>query len=305
MCDFLLPGCGKRILQVLPLPLVKRISRPPLASQIARRSKSNLAFALATLPRQRKRDMVTFYAFCRVIDDLADNDDLPPEERRAALEEWKQGVLHGFEQPEELQSAVADLSERYPIKRELLAEIVDGVAGDLDHAPYETFEDLLLYCYKVASVVGLVSIEIFGYHNPACREYAVNLGYALQLTNIIRDVREDAERNRIYLPREDLRRFGVSEAQLIAQHFDEKVEALLAFEYNRARHYYDLAASLLPREDRKRMLAAEMMAGIYSAILDKIRRKRFRVFERRVRLSKLRKLAILGAYTARGLLPAT
>jgi len=214
-------------------------------------------------------------------------------------------VLNGFTNPDELQQEVWELPERYPIKRELMAEIVDGVMGDLDHEPYETFEELLAYCYKVASVVGLVSIEIFGYENQACMDYAVNLGYALQLTNIIRDVREDAERGRIYLPREDLRRFQVTEAQLIAQHFDEKVEALLRFEYARARHYYDEAARLLPKEDRRRMLAAEMMAGIYSAILDKIRRKKFRVFDRRVRLSKFRKLAILGAYTARGLLPAT
>jgi phytoene synthase len=284
---------------------VTRLSRAPLARQIARRSKSNLAFALATLPRQRKRDMITFYAFCRVIDDIADDDDRSEPERRASLEVWRHGVLHGFTEPDELQQAVAELPERYPIRRELLAEIVQGVMGDLDHAAYETFEDLLAYCYKVASVVGLVSIEIFGYQNHACRDYAINLGYALQLTNIIRDVREDAERGRIYLPREDLRRFHVSEAQLIAQHFDEKVEALLRFEYGRARHYYEEAARLLPREDRRRMLAAEMMAGIYSAILDKIRRKNFRVFDRRVRLSKFRKLAILGAYTARGLLPAT
>ena len=249
--------------------------------------------------------MVTFYAFCRIIDDLADDDGVAVEDRRAALDAWKQGVLHGFAEPDELQLAVSELPERYPIKRELLAEIVDGVAGDLDYAAYETFEALLGYCYKVASVVGLVSIEIFGYQNPACRDYAINLGYALQLTNIIRDVREDAERDRIYLPLEDLRRFNVTEAQLIAQHFDENVEALLRFEYGRARHYYNLASSLLPKEDRRRMLAAEMMAGIYSAILDKIRRMRFRVFERRVRLSKFRKLAILGAYTARGLLMAT
>ncbi len=126
----------------------------------------------------------------------------------------------------------------------------------------------------------------------------------MQLTNILRDVGEDARNGRIYLPLEDLRKFDVSTAQIRRFQFDEKLEALLRFEYDRARHYYDLAAKLLPKEDRRRMLAAEMMAQIYSEILEKIRRKRFRVFEGRVSLSKLRKLAILGAFTARGFLDA-
>jgi phytoene synthase len=197
---------------------------------------------------------------------------------------------------------VAVLPKRYPIDPALLAEIVNGVASDLVTTRYRTYEDLLAYCYKVACVVGLVSIEIFGYKNPACREYAVALGYALQLTNIIRDVAEDARNGRIYLPQEDLERFGVTEADLLEGRHTPGFEALMQFEHDRARGFFTQAASLLPKEDRRHMLAAEMMGQMYGEILEKIRQRRFQVFGPRIGLSKLRKIAILGAYTAKGLL---
>ncbi len=244
--------------------------------------------------------MMTFYAFCRVIDDIADEDTAPLEQRRDELARWRDGLLHGFDHPDDFQCEVAGLPNKYSIPPELLTEIVDGVSSDLEHRTCESFDELLAYCYKVASVVGLVSIEIFGYKNPACRDYAVNLGYALQLTNILRDVGEDARLGRIYLPMEDLQRFGVSTEQILQLRFDEKVEALLRFEYERAKHYYELAAGLLPKEDRRRMLAAEMMSGIYAELLEKIRRKHFQVFEGRVSLGKLRKLAIMGRCAVRG-----
>jgi phytoene synthase len=274
----------------------------PAGREIARRSKSNLAFALSTLPRQRKEDMMTFYAFCRVIDDIADEPVDTVEERQRALDAWKQGILHRFGDPDALQAEVAELPNTYPIDRALLAEIVDGVASDLVTTRYRTYEDLLAYCYKVACVVGLVSIEIFGYKNPACKEYAVALGYALQLTNIIRDVAEDARNGRIYLPQEDLERFGVTEADLLEGRHTPEFEALMQLEHDRARAFFTQAASLLPKEDRRHMLAAEMMGQMYGEILEKIRQRRFQVFGPRIGLSKLRKIAILGAYTAKGFL---
>jgi len=273
-----------------------------VSHKITQRSKSNLAFALSTLSKARKRDMITFYAFCRVIDDIADEPSIPVQERRAALDGWKDGLLHGFRHPDELQKEVYALTERYHIDKALLAEIVDGVGTDLTQTRYETYDDLLSYCYKVASVVGLVSIEIFGYKNPACKKYAVSLGYALQLTNIIRDVGEDAANDRIYLPLEDLRQFNVREDDLKLGRYAEGFGSLMAFEHARARAFYDEAKTLLPPEDKGNMLTAEMMGKVYSEILEKIRRKGFRVFERRIGLGKLRKLAILGAYTARGML---
>lgn len=273
-------------------------------TQIARRSKSNLAFALSTLSRKRKHDMMTFYAFCRVIDDIGDEDVAEVEERRRQLLAWRHGLLQGFPNPDALQQEIAQLPKRYPIAPELMAEIIDGVMSDLDHQFYETHKDVLAYCYKVASVVGLVSIEIFGYKNPACRQYAVALGYALQLTNIIRDVGEDARNGRIYLPLEDLRRFNVTEKQLLDGEPPPAFEALMELQYQRAMFYYAEAERLLPEEDRHRMLAAEMMAQVYSEILEKIRRHHFQVFGRRIGLSKWRKFAILGAYTARGFMRA-
>ena len=184
-------------------------------TQIARRSQSNLAFALSTLSRARKRDMMTFYDFCRVIDDIGDEDFAPVEERRQMLADWKHGLLHGFASPDELQREIMELPKRYAIDPALMSEIIDGVTSDLDQQFYETHEEVLGYCYKVASVVGLVSIEIFGYKDPACKDYAVALGYALQLTNIIRDVGEDARNGRIYLPLADLRRYHVTPEQLL------------------------------------------------------------------------------------------
>ncbi len=280
----------------------KTSSRAPVGREIARRSKSNLAFALSTLPRQRKEDMMTFYAFCRVIDDIADEPVDTVAERQRALEAWKHGILHGFETPDELQAEVAELPKRYPIDPALLAEIVDGVASDLVTTRYRTYEELLGYCYKVACVVGLVSIEIFGYKNPACKEYAVALGYAMQLTNIIRDVAEDARNGRVYLPQEDLERFGVSDADLLGCRHTPEFEALMLQEHDRARGYFSQAARLLPKEDRRHMLAAEMMGQMYGEILEKIRQRRFQIFGPRIGLSKLRKIAILGTYTAKGLL---
>lgn len=277
-------------------------SRAPLSRQITRRSRSNLAFALTSLPRERREDMVSFYAFCRVIDDIADENDVPVQERRTQLMAWKEGLLHGFTHPDELQCEVAALTQKYSIHPTLLGEIVDGMIHDLDQSRFETFDDLQKYCYKVASVVGLVSIEIFGCKNPASKDYAVSLGYALQLTNIIRDVGEDARNGRIYLPLEDLKKFHVSEEQILQLRFDSNVEALLQFEHDRAVRYYSKALAALPEEDRPQLQAAEMMAQIYSEILEKIRRKHFRVFDERVSLSKLRKLAIFGAFAVRGFL---
>lgn len=272
----------------------------PDSREIARRSKSNLAFALSTLSRTRKRDMVSFYAFCRVIDDIADEPTAPVEQRRLELEEWKNGLLHGFKNPTPLQAETFALTQRYPIPPSLMAEIVDGVAADLDVQRHETYEDLLAYCYKVACVVGLVSIEIFGYANPLSKEYAVALGYALQLTNIIRDVGEDAENGRIYLPLEDLRKFGVTEEQIFNGEYTDNFRALMQYEHDRAREFYVKADQLLPKEDRRPMMAAMMMGQVYSEILEKIRQSRFQVFGKRIGLSKARKIMILVSYTCRG-----
>lgn len=271
--------------------------------QITRKSRSNLAFAFACLPPERKRDMISFYAFCRVVDDIADDATVSVEKRRTELGRWKRAITTDDGSPHPVLGEVLALAKKYGFTRDLLNEIIDGVASDLDRDRYETMSDLLGYCYKVASVVGLVSIEIFGYTNPGCKDYAVSLGYALQLTNILRDVGQDArETKRIYLPLEDLRKHGVTEQQILEGRYDERFAALMEEIHDRARGYYDLAARQLPLEDVDSMIAARMMGQIYGEILDKVRKKSFRVFEEKVRLSRPRMALILGGYFIRGLL---
>lgn len=265
--------------------------------QITRRAKSNLAFALACLPKERRRDMITFYAFCRVVDDIADATDVGEEEKEKELTHWKQCVEEGKPPGHAVLDEVLLLPEKYGFPRAWLCEIIDGVSSDISKVRYETFEELLGYCYKVASVVGLVSIEIFGHTNPATKDYAINLGYALQFTNIIRDVGQDArETGRIYLPQSELKKFGVMESEILEARPSERFVKMMDFQYRRARDYYDAAQKALPPEDRKSMVASEIMAAIYSRILEKLKQERYPVFTKRCRLSKLHKMWILGSH---------
>src|SRR5205823_4411130 len=259
------------------------------AAKITRQSKSNLALAFISLGRERKHDITTFYAFCRVIDDIADSSEFTAEEKRRCLVAWR-GMLRA-EIPGEptLADEVRCLIDRYSLSIEMLEEIITGVEMDLSISQYATFEELRVYCYRVASVVGLVSIEIFGYRNPTCKEYALQLGLALQMTNIIRDVGKDLGNERIYLPREDLARFGYSEADLRARRHNDAFVRLMQFEASRAEDFFFRAAALLPREDRRSMVAAEIMASVYHALLRRMKKDRFRVFDKEYRLSKIEK----------------
>ena len=268
--------------------------------QITRRAKSNLAFALACLPKERRRDMISFYAFCRVVDDIADATDSSPEDKEVELNHWRRCVEEGKPPGHPVLDEAVTLPERYGFPRAWLGEIIDGVASDITKTRYETFEELLGYCYKVASVVGLVSIEIFGHTNPATKDYAINLGYALQFTNIIRDVGQDAkETGRIYLPQRELKKFGVMESEIMEGRPSPRFTKMMDFQYQRARDYYDAAQKALPPEDRKNMVASEIMADIYSRILEKLKRERYPVFTKRCRLGKLHKLWILGSHLIR------
>lgn len=268
-----------------------------VASQITRKAKSNLAFALSILPRERREDMVVFYAFCRTMDDLADDPGIVVEDRVRALDIWEKGITDGFESPEEFQCEVISLRDRRQIPNELLVAIIDGCRMDLQPQRFETWEDLSGYIWKVACAVGLVSIRIFGCQNPASERYAVALGHALQLTNILRDIEEDlANGCRIYLPLEDLASFGYSEQDLVARVRDDRFLALMNHEALRAETYFREAAEALPAIDRKALIPARIMAEIYHRLLDQMRADRFRVFEKRYRVSKARKLAILSKH---------
>lgn len=283
------------------------------AAKITRESQSNLALAFVALDRERRQDITTFYAFCRLIDDIADDVDLGVEEKQRRLNEWRTCLRAVTANEPSIAPHLRALIAKYSLTPEMFDEIIAGVEMDLSISRYATFDppsvraglastygatsppsvaaasatsDLRTYCYRVASAVGLVSIEIFGYRNPRCREYAIELGLALQTTNIIRDVGKDLQQDRIYLPQEDLSRFGCSESDLQARKYDDRFVRLMEFEAARARKFFTRAEAALPREDRKSMVAAEIMSSVYRGLLRQMELDKFRVFEKEYRLSK-------------------
>jgi phytoene synthase len=274
------------------------------AAAITRQSKSNLALAFISLGRERRRDITVFYAFCRVIDDVADSSKLSVVEKRVRLAKWRQLLRTAAQDEPLLAHDVRQLIAKYSLPIAMLEEIIAGVEMDLSTVRYPTFEELRVYCYRVASAVGLVSIEIFGYHNPRCKQYAIELGLALQTTNIIRDVGKDLQNGRIYLPQEDLVRFHYSETELIQRLYDKRFVQLMEFQARRARQFFANATAALPAEDQRAMTPAEIMGSVYRGLLRRIELDKFRVFEKEYRLSKLEKAGRIAAQLFKGFLNA-
>jgi phytoene synthase len=265
-----------------------------LVSQLTRKSRSNFYYAFLFLPRPRREALYAVYAFCRLVDDIADLGG-DPVRQRAQLEEWRAEVARCYDGRGPVQPVARRLAEAvraYGLPRPALEAIVDGVEMDLHGARYETFEQLFPYCYRVASAVGLCCIEIFGYTEARARDYAVNLGVALQLTNIMRDVGADARAGRVYIPQEDLRRFGVTAEDLRQGRHTEAFVTLMEHQASRARHFYEAARRSFPAADARTLVAAEIMGRIYFALLRELERRGFRVFDERVSLRTPRKLAI-------------
>jgi len=264
---------------------------------ITKKSASNLALAFFLLPKSKRDGMSALYAFCREVDDIADNEVVAVEERRSGLADWREdirracdGGMPAFLVNRELQPIIA----HYKLPFAHFDEIIRGVEMDLDIKRYQTMDDLEQYCYRVASVVGLLSIEIFGYRSTACRDYAVYLGKALQLTNILRDVRTDAERGRVYLPLSELARFEVTPEEILRFEYSERYHRLAISVAEQARRFYELARVTLPETERPSMVAAELMAAVYWRLLNKIESKRFNVFGAApIRLGKPAKLALI------------
>jgi phytoene synthase len=279
-------------------------ARTANAAVVTRRAKSNLAFALACLPRERRRDMTTFYAFCRVVDDLADEGDASLRARRIELGAWRRTVL-GEQLPSDgLAGEVVELPRKYGFDPALLEAVIDGVSTDLEVRRFKTFTELRAYCYKVASVVGLVSLRIFGLPAGTGDEYAINLGLALQLTNILRDVRVDWENDgRLYLPLEDLEAHGCPVEDIARRVHSAGFRSVMRFEADRALGFFEAARAAFPREHARRLQSAEAMRRIYHGILRKMEADGFRVLDRRYRLGWPRKALILGGSVLRGLLP--
>ncbi len=264
------------------------------AQSITSKSKSNLALGLMVLPRDRRQDMTVFYAFCRIVDDIADEPSTPADMRRAQLDAWRKSLDGAFEGEPPLAREVRALIAKYRIPVAHFHEIIAGMEMDFAGARYRTFEDLRLYCYRVASAVGLVSIEIFGCKNPRSRDYALNLGLALQLTNIIRDVGEDwVNGNRVYLPLEEMERFHYSMDDLDARRQNEAFDKLIKFQSARAREFYTLAEAAFTGEDARALVAAEIMRNIYKKLLGKMESGGFRVLEQRYSIGKPGKFAVI------------
>lgn len=268
-----------------------------VSETITRKSASNLALAFVLLPREKRQEMAALYAFCREVDDVADDERAPVEIRRAKLEAWRADIRKActggspqFTVNQELQPVI----QRRHLPFDLFDELLKGVEMDLEIRRYETLADLELYCYRVASVVGLLSIEIFGYKNAACRDYAVYLGKALQLTNILRDVRSDAERDRLYLPLSECERFGVRPDDILAGRYTPDYERLAQHMADLAKSFYAKATETLPSIDRRSMATAELMGSVYWKLLRKIERRRFNVFAPgQTRLTKPQKLFLI------------
>jgi len=263
-------------------------------------SGSSFYYSFMFLPPERRRAITALYAFCREVDDVVDE---VTEDRvaRLKLDWWRHQVALAFgaaaapsdgEAPHPVTRALGPAIAAFSLPRLPFDEIIDGMQMDLDYNRYETFADLRLYCHRVAGAVGLLSARIFGYSNPATLEYADRLGIALQLTNIVRDVVEDAQRNRIYLPLEDLSRFGVAEDDLVRRRDGPAVRDLVTFQIDRAEQHYAEALALLPPEDRRAQRTGLIMAAIYRTLLAEIRDGGAKVLSERTSLTPLRKLWI-------------
>jgi phytoene synthase len=261
-------------------------------SRIARSRAKNFYYSFLLLSRQQRRAMCSIYAFMRYCDDLSDE----PGANRLAMDRWRvemEEALQGRFGPHPVWPAFHYTVRRFGLSHQYFRDMIDGVASDLEPRRIETFDELYRYCYQVASVVGLITIHIFGFDSPSALPLAEKCGVAFQLTNILRDIREDAERGRVYLPADDLRRFGVTEADLRAGNRSDAVVRLLRFEAARARQYYEASRPLLDLIHPRSRPSLEALIAIYSRLLDRIERRDYDVFTTRVSLSALEKSWIL------------
>lgn len=267
--------------------------------KITAASKTNFLYSFSLLPKEKNDAINTVYAFCRQTDDIVDNEADSTEVKFKKIRLWR----------DEFEKALAGNS-RYPLLNKLntvihkfkipvepFFELIKGMESDLQTCRYKDFESLYQYCFRAAATVGLMSIEIFGYKTKNAKDYAVNLGIALQLTNILRDIKYDALNGRIYIPGEDLKRFGYSEDDLLNSNYNDSFIELMKFECKRARDYFEKANNSFAKEDRKLLFPARIMQHIYFNILKKIEKMNYNVFQKKAKVSKLKKIYYtLGVY---------
>jgi phytoene synthase len=251
--------------------------------QVAQKSGSSFYFSFFSLPKAQRQAITAVYAFCREVDDAVDDPKGNPEQ---AVAFWREEIDRTYDGKPTLPltRSLAQAIEEFQLSREYFDGILHGVAMDLKQTRYATFDALLEYCYHVAGEVGLLCMEIFGYRSERLKKYAIKLGTAFQMTNVLRDVKNDAERGRIYLPQEDLKRFGVPEEDVLAGKLTPAFQRLMAYEARLARSYYHEASVLPLPAERPALRAAEIMRAIYENILQRIERRNYDVLSKPVRV---------------------
>lgn len=267
-------------------------------TNLTKLSGSNFYYSFAFLPKPKREAMYTVYAFCKAVDSAVDEPP-PGSDPKEELRRWRAelDLVYAGEPTWPLMISLAHHARRLSIPKAYFEELIKGVEMDLATTRYGTFEELSLYCYRVASIVGLICLHIFGPTSAHAQDYAVDLGMAFQLTNILRDLATDAGQGRVYIPQEDMRRFGYSDAELLGRKESPHLYEMIRFEAQRARMYYakaQAALSSLPSKDRRALTVAEIMRAVYSTILERIERPDHAVFGPRVRLSTSNRLAIAG-----------
>jgi phytoene synthase len=264
------------------------------AETIAKNSKSSFYYAFNFLPKAKRNAMNIVYAFCRRTDDIVDEGNDPAEVKEQTLTHWRIELEKAFRNESQypLLNKLAVTIGQFHIPVDLFFELIKGMEMDLSVNRFHNFEELRLYCYRAASTVGLMCIEIFGYKHESARMFAENLGIALQLTNIIRDVSKDAKKGRIYLPLDEMASFGYTEDDLLNSRYNENFIALMEFQAKRAEQYFRLATSQLNLEDKASMFAARAMQHIYYRNLERIIQKKYDVFHNTIKVSKLEKVGI-------------
>ena len=272
--------------------------------QVARREARNFYFAFITLPKAKRQAIYAAYAFARLCDDIAD-DGGTASETLAGLSRVRQSLAEAYAgRPEgAVFVALVDAAQTYRIPQPYFEDLVAGVEMDATKNRYATYDELRQYCYGVASTVGLICLEIFSYRDPAAREYAVDLGIAMQLTNILRDVQEDASRGRVYLPQEEMAEHHYSEAELLQGVVNPQFVELMRFQAQRAREHYARGAKLLPMVPARSRACVSVLCGLYSRLLDRMEARGFHVFQGRTRLSGAEKLLLTTRLWASSFLP--
>ena len=261
---------------------------------VMKKSKTNFFYSSLFLPKHKQEGLRTIYAFCRKTDDIVDDEGGDADTKRLELKNWE-NKLRSALAGEDSGDFFTDLKkqiDRFSIPVQPFYELIKGMETDLEKKEYESFDELYKYCYYAAATVGMMSISIFGYRHDSAKKYAENLGVALQLTNIIRDVGRDFDSGRLYIPSEEMTRFGYTKDDLKNKVYNDSFRSMMEYQYNRAKRYYKHADECLHKDDRRGMIPATIMQKIYLAMLEKIRNEGFNIFDRKIGISKRKKILI-------------